>query len=115
MDYARLRTVADRLLDNASQGTVEIGATASTPGATAIDPPSVVTTWTPYDTVVRGVSFKYVDGQTILSTDQMAIMEADAPAAVGGLMRVDGAVRNIVRVDNIPGAGAVVAKRVFIR
>lgn len=115
MDYARLRTVADRLLDNASQGTVEIGATVSTPGATAIDPPSVVTTWTAYDAVARGVSFKYVDGQTILATDLMAIIQADAPAEVGGLARVDGVARNIVRVDNIPAAGTVVAKRVFLR
>ena len=115
MDYARLKTTADKLLSNASQGTVEIGATVSTPGATAIDPPSVVTTWEAYDAAVRGVSSKYVDGQTILATDLMAIIEADAGATVGGLIRLDGVARNTVRVDNIPGAGVVVAQRVFIR
>ena len=115
MDYARLKTTADKLLDGASQGTVEIGTTSVTPGATAIDPPNVATTWEAFDAVVRGVSSKYVDGQTILATDQMSIMQADAPAAVGKLCRVDGVARNIIRVDNIPGAGVVVARRVFIR
>jgi len=115
MDYARLKTTADKLLSNASQGTVEIGVTVSTPGATDIDPPTVTTTWEAYDAAVRGVSAKYVDGQTILATDLMAIIEADAGATVGGLIRLDGVARNIVRVDNIPGAGTVVARRVFIR
>ena len=115
MDYARLKTTADKLLDGASQGTVEIGITAVTPGATAIDPPNVATTWDAFDTVVRGVSSKYVDGQAILATDLMAIIEADAGATVGGLIRLDGVARNIIRVDNIPGAGVVVARRVFIR
>jgi len=115
MDYARLKTTADRLLGNASQGTVEIGAVTATAGATAIDPPTVATEWTSYNTVVRGVSSKYVDGQTILATDLMCIIQADSAPSVGGLMRVDGIVRNIVRIDNIPGAGIVVAKRVFIR
>jgi hypothetical protein len=115
MDYARLKTTADNLLSGASQGTVEIGTTVSTPGATDIDAPSVATTWEAFDAVVRGVSSKYVDGKTVLATDLMAIIEADAEAEVGGLIRLDGVARNIVRVDNIPGAGTVVAQRVFIR
>lgn len=115
MDYARLKLTADRLLSNASQGTVEIGTTTAVAGATAIDPPTVTTTWEAFDAAVRGVSFQYVDGQTILATDLMAIMQADAPVAVGKLCRVDGVARNIIRVDNIPGAGVVVARRVFLR
>lgn len=115
MDYARLKLTADKLLDGASQGTVEVGTTTATPGATATDPPTVTTTWEAFDAVVRGVSSKYVDGQTILATDQMCIIEADANVSVGKLLRVDGVARNTIRVDNIPGAGVVVAKRVFLR
>lgn len=115
MDYARLKSSADRMIVNAKQGTIEIGASVSVAGATPLAPPTVTTTWASYDGVARGVSAKYVDGQTILATDLMVILEADATPAVGKLMRIDGVIRNIVRVDNIPAAGLTVAKRVFIR
>lgn len=115
MDYSRLKSSADRMIGNAAQGTIEIGTTASVAGATPLDAPTVTTTWEEVNGVARGVSFKYVDNQTILATDLMAILDADAGATVGGLVRIDGAVRNVVRVDNIPAAGLTVAKRVFIR
>lgn len=115
MDYARLKASADRMIANAEQGTIEIGTTASVDGVTPLDAPTVTTTWEEVNGVARGVSFKYVDNQTILATDLMVILEADADADVGKMARIDGVVRNIVRVDNIPAAGFTVAKRVFIR
>lgn len=115
MDYARLKSSADRMIGNAAQGTIEIGATVSVDGVTPLDAPTVTTTWTEYNGVARGVSLKYVDGETILSTDLQLIIEADTTASVGGFVRIDGNIRNIIRIDNIPAAGTVVAKRVFVR
>lgn len=115
MDYAALKLGADGMIQNAKQGTIEIGTSVSVAGATPLSAPTVTTTWEEFNGVARGVSAKYVDGQTILATDLMAILEADATPAVGKLIRLDGSIRNIIRVDNIPAIGTVVAKRVFIR
>lgn len=113
--YNDMRATADSLLSDLGQGTIEIGTTASVAGATPLDPPTVTTTWVEYNGVARGVSSQFVDNLTILATDLMAMMQADALAVVGGLIRLDGTVRNIVRVDIIPAVGTIVAKRVFIR
>lgn len=113
--YDDMRLTADSLLSDFKQGTIEIGTTVSVAGVTPLAAPTITTTWTEYNGVARGVSSKYVDNLTILTTDLMITMQADATPQVGGLCRLDGSIRNIIRVDNIPGAGTVVAKRVFIR
>ena len=113
--YADMQAMADSMLSEFSQGTIEIGTTSSAAGATPLDAPTVTTTWKTYNGVARGVSSQFVDNLTVLGTDLMAILQADATAAVGNLARIDGEIRNIVRVDNIPAAGIAVAKRVFIR
>lgn len=115
MDYASLKLKADGIIGRLSQGAFEIGAVSSANGATELDAPIVSITWQKYDAAIRGVSSQYVDGQTILTTDLMAVIEADAAPEVGGLVRLDGSIRNIIRVDNIPAIGVAVAKRVFIR
>ena len=115
MDYARIKATADRLIGGAAQGTLEHGITVTTPGATPIDAPTRTTQWETYNGVARGASLKYVDGSTILATDLQLLLEADTPVLVGNRIRIDGIVRNVVRVDNIPAAGIVAAKRVFVR
>lgn len=113
--YDDMLGTANSLLSDFKQGKIEIGATSAIEGATPLDAPTITTSWVEYDGVARGVSAQFVDNLTILGTDLMAILQADATAASGGLCRLDGVVRNIVRVDNIPAVGVAVAKRVFIR
>lgn len=115
MDYTRIKATADRLLANASQGTLEHGITVTTPGATPMDAPTQTTQWETYHGVARGVSLKYVDGSTILATDLQLLLEADTPVLVGHRIRIDSIVRYVIRIDNIPAAGIVAAKRVFVR
>lgn len=115
MDYTRIKATADRLISNVSQGTLEHGVTVTTPGTTHLDAPTQTTQWETYNGVARGASLKYVDGSTILATDLQLLLEADTPVLVGHRIRIDGAVRNVIRVDNIPAAGIVAAKRVFVR
>ena len=115
MDYASIKATADRLLTNASQGTLEHGITVTTPGATPLDAPTQTTQWETYHGVVRGASLKYVDGSTILATDLQLLLEAATPVSVGHRIRIDGIVRSVIRIDNIPAAGIVAAKRVFVR
>ena len=54
-------------------------------------------------------------GQLFLATDLQLLLEADTPVLVGHRIRIDGTVRNVIRIDNIPAAGIVAAKRVFVR
>ena len=115
MDYTRIKATADRLIGNASQGTLEHGITVTTPGATPLDAPTQTTQWETYHGVARGASLKYVDGSTILATDLQLLLEGDTPVLVGHRVRIDSIVRNVIRIDNIPAAGIVAAKRVFVR
>lgn len=115
MDYTRIKATADRLLASANQGTLEHGVTVTVEGLDPLDPPTQTTQWETYNGVSRGASFKYVDGETILATDLQLLLQADTPVAVGHRIRIDGIIRNVVRVDNIPASGIVAAKRVFIR
>ncbi len=116
MDYTRLKSVSDGMIAKFRQGIAETGTTTVTDGATPLDAPSVVTVWGEFDaTAFRGVSSRYLSDTTLLSTDLQAIIEADAPVSVGQMVKLDGVVHGIVRIDRIPANGTVVAKRIFVR
>lgn len=115
MDYNRIKATSDRLIGGAAQGTLEHGITVTTPGARPIDAPTRSTQWENYNGIARGASLKYVDGSTVLATDLQLLLQADTPVSVGHMIRIDGIIRNVVRIDNIPAAGIVAAKRVFVR
>lgn len=116
MDYARLKTTADRLILNAVQGTTETGTSTSTPGATPLDPPTIGTTWLSFvGAAFRGVSQQYLNDTTLLATDLQGVIQADTDVEVGQQVRLDGIVHTIVRVDKIPAVGITVAKRIFVR
>jgi len=116
MDYAAMKLMADGLIAQFRQGTFETGTTTVVDWATPLDAPTVSTVFVEFDgTDFRGVSSQYLNDTTLLSTDLQAIVVADAPVSVGQIVRIDGVNHTIVRVDRIPAAGTVVAKRIFVR
>ena len=116
IDYNRLRQTATRLMDENKQGVIEyVGVETVTPGATPLDMPTVVRVYALTSGVARGVSFKFVDGETILMTDLQVLVRYDVDTSVGDFLRIDGTDHVIVRVDNIPAAGIPLAKRLIVR
>ena len=116
MDYARLKSRADRMIGNAAQGTIEIGRAVNTAGANSWDAPSVDVTYETVRGIVRGVSQQYVDGVTVLMTDLMVVATIDDYEPLpGDLMRVDGRVVTVVKQKQIPGAGIIAAWRFIVR
>jgi len=114
--YGDLKATADRLLVQYKQGTVEIGRTVSTPGAQAWGAPTLTTTYTEINAVVRGVSSKFVDGVMVLATDlQMVASIGDYDPQPGDKIRIDGANVTMIRMDKIPAAGTTVAWRFIVR
>lgn len=114
--YDDMRATADSLLGDLGQGTIGYLATeVVAPGLTDIDPPTITRTYALVNGVARGVSSKFVDNETILASDLQVIVQARAEVAVGDALRIDGVDHAIVRVDNIPAAGTVVARRVIVR
>ena len=116
MDYARLKNSADGMIAKFRQGTTETGATTVTQGLSPLDYPTISTAWTEFDAAAfRGVSSQYLNDTTLLASDLQAIIEADAPVAVGQQIKIDGVVHMVVRLDRIPASGTTVAKRIFVR
>lgn len=116
MDYAYLKTVADGLISGFKQGTFEAGTSVSTPGLTDYLPPTVTTTYVEFDgAAFRGVSSQYLNDTSLVATDLQGMVVADAPVAVGQVVRLDDVPHTVIRVDKIPAVGVTVAKRVFVR
>jgi hypothetical protein len=69
------------------------------------------------DAVARGVSFKYVDGANVVTTDLQATMavRSDMTPQMPGFMIVDGKRHKIVEVKQKPAAGIPVAYTVIFR
>jgi len=112
--YNRLRTgTVPRLLSKYETGTVEIGVTTETPGATPLDPPTTSTVWTEVDAVVTGVPQGMIDGTTIVGDERMVIFQADVDA--GARVRIDGKQVVIVRVMPKLAAGDPVMTKVLVR
>lgn len=116
IDYAKLRQTATRLLDESKQGVIEyVGAGSFNPGATPLDAPTVSRFFNLTSGIVRGVSQKFVDGETILATDLQAMIRYDAEVSVGDILVIDTVSHVILRIDKIPAAGIPLVQRVFIR
>lgn len=116
MDYLRMQAMATKLLDSAAQGEISMVAqVTSVPGATPLDRPTITRTYELTSGIARGVSSKYVDGETILATDLQLVLRHDATVAVGDIIKIDNVSRAAIRLENIPAAGTVCAKRIFVR
>jgi hypothetical protein len=70
----------------------------------------------PLDATVSGVSEKYIDGTLIVATDlEVTFSVFDDAPTTDGLIRIDGADRQIIKVMQIPAAGTVVAWKVIAK
>lgn len=103
------------LADNSEQGTIRY-IHPGEPTGPDYDPQPGTPTAYPVLGVVRGVSQKYIDGTYVKATDQQATLAAfERAPTTEGVLEVDGVERQIIRVDNLPGAGSAVGHRVFIK
>lgn len=90
----------------------------SPPTTTGPDYDPVYTPGTEYDVqaTVSGVSQKYVkDGYISASDLQLLVVPFDVEPDSAGKMSVDGELKQIIQVDQIPAAGEPVAWRVFCK
>jgi len=81
------------------------------------------TTYT-LDARVNGVGAEYIDDETILSTDLMLIVSPKArngstvvdlvPSINGDVLRIDGAVRIIKKIEAVPAAGPAARFHIFV-
>lgn len=121
--YDDMRQVATDLLtefdqgdsDNASGAVTIIRPGTATPAANPWDEPTPGTpsTWTLHGTK-RGVSSKYVDGSTVLASDEQVMFEAydDAPRP-GDVVKFNGVPLTVVKI--MPVTGLKLAWTVIVR
>lgn len=113
--YEEMRGVADDLLREFRQGSVQLRRVTTIPGPNEWDPPTeTVETWE-LKAAVRRVSTKYVDGTLILSSDnQVMFAVPDTEPKMTDTLVVDGKAHAMKDLRPLPGAGTVVAYIAFI-
>ena len=113
--YGRLQGTASRLMAKFSQGQVVYTITGPATGPDWNPTPGAPVSYT-LDATVQGVEADYVDGSLILATDKQVTCAVFAvEPSLAGTITIDGKVCQIVRVDKVPGAGTVIAWRIFVR
>ena len=113
--YGRLQGAASRLMAKFGQGQVVYTITGAPTGPAWNPTPGAPVSYT-LDATVQGVEADYVDGSLILATDkQVTCAVFGAEPSLAGTITIDGKVCQIVRVDKVPGAGTVIAWRIFVR
>ena len=113
--YDRLQGTASRLMAKFSQGQVVYTITGAPTGPAWNPTPGAPVSYT-LDATVQGVEADYVDGSLILATDKQVTCAVFAvEPSLAGTITIDGKVCQIVRVDKVPGAGTVIAWRIFVR
>ena len=113
--YREMQGVASDLLAEFSQGTVVYTITGAPTGPAWNPTPGAPVSYT-LGATVQGVAKEYVDGTLILATDlQVTCAVFGAEPSLAGTITIDGKVCQIVRVDKVPGAGTVIAWRIFVR
>ena len=113
--YGRLQVTASRLMAKFKQGPVVYTITGAPTGPAWSPTPGAPVSYT-LDATVQGVEADYVDGSLILATDKQVTCAVFAvEPSLSGTITIDGKVCQIVRVDKVPGAGAVTAWRIFVR
>ena len=113
--FGRLQGTASRLMAQFKQGAVVYTITGPSTGPEWNPTPGTPVSYT-LDATVQGVEADYVDGSLILATDkQVTCAVFGAEPSLAGTITIDGRVCQIVRVDKVPGAGPVIAWRIFVR
>ena len=113
--YGRLQGTASRLLKQFKQGEVVYVQPGTTTGP-AFNPVVGAPTNYQLNATVSGVSAVYVDETLILATDLQVITSVfDAEPTLDGTLTIDDKSLQIVKIDQIPAAGTVLAWRIFVR
>ena len=119
--YGRLQGTASRLMAKFRQGQVVYTITGAPTGPAWNPTPGAPVSYTLDATVaavgtVDGGFNRYVDGTLILATDlQVTCAVFAVEPSLAGTITIDGKVCQIVRIDKLPGAGTVIAWRLFVR
>jgi hypothetical protein len=114
-DYSRMQATATRLLDRFQQGTVLLRRITLSAGPNAWTPGGSSSEEWPLKATVRRVSQKYVDGVTILATDnQITFSVPDVTPLLTDRLVIDGDEQVMKDLRPIPAAGVVVAYMAFV-
>jgi hypothetical protein len=117
--YDDMAAVADEVMAEFQQGTVVLRRTVL--GASDPLTPWIPGTPTPTDyplkAAVKGVSQQYVDGTTVLSSDEQVTCSVPAvtPDMSTDSLLIDGVAVTVVKNFAIPAAGTPVAYRFIVR
>jgi len=113
--YNDLRGVVSKVLADFGQGEIAYVAVAAGTG-TGDNPGPSIRTVHPFNGVARGVSFKYVNGTSIVATDLQVTMPADGVTPqMNGFVRIDGTDHKIAAIMHKPAAGAPVAYLLIVK
>jgi hypothetical protein len=114
--YSKMQGVTSKVLKRFGQGGIYY--VALTPGIGPKDNPGP-STETPYklDAAARGVSFKYVNGSTIVTSDLQLTMAVrkDVTPSIEGFVKIDDRQYKIIQVIPKPAAGTPVAYTLIFR
>jgi len=122
-DYGRMAGTAARLLDRFNQGVITLTRPgAETAGPNPWDPPTrdddqiFVLAATVAAVTVDQANAKYIDG-TVITTADLVITCAVPPVlpAMTDIVSVDGQVRAIKKIVQVPAAGVPVAFKLFVQ
>lgn len=113
--YQELQGLARELLDEFSQGTITF--IQVTPGnGPKQNPGPPVETPHPFEGVMRGVKFRYIDGTTIVATDLQCTMPAGiVEPKLPGFILADGVKYKVIKVDRKPSIGVAVAYTIIVK
>lgn len=118
--YEELGSVATGLLREFKQGSVSLVSRTQAAGSTAFEPGALTEVSVPLDAVVKGVSKKFVDGNSVLSSDLEVLIGpvgtdgSSVNPTMADVIEVDGVRRTIKKVVQTPAAGTPVLYTVIV-
>ena len=117
--YNDMANVALGVISDFQQGVLALERRTLVAGANPWDPASTTTATFPVVGVVSAVDRRYVDGNTVLVTDRMAILPVKSlPASVvpemADRLLIDGEPTTIKKILRIPEAGTIIVYRLIL-
>ena len=114
--YNDMQNIATDLITEFKQGVIQyVDVTAG--GGPPDNPGTPTEVFHTVDAVARGVSFKYVDGTSIFSTDEQITISGDQVFTPNGdgFVMVDTIRYKVVKIVRKPAAGTAVAYTIIYR
>lgn len=112
--YDEMRGVADDLLAEFAQGSVQLKRVATTPGENPWDPPTETAVTYPIKATVKRLHQRYENGVLIVETgDMVTFAVPEVVPELTDTLVIDGKERVITNLTPIPPAGTVVAYKAW--